>query len=223
MKASQPKNMALGQLYTNEVDKRVLQAMAAVKREDFVPAHLRHCAYVDEDLDVGGGRFLIAPMVLGKLLTIAEITPASRVLVVGALSGYVAAVVAQLASPVFTTESNTELVATTRANMARMNLGESVTVEEVKNLADGYGAYAPFDAIIIPGAVEFVPEALGEQLSQHGRLVTIQKNSDRLGMHGNMGRGTVVTRLHNQLQQREYFDAASEILPSFEKRKVFVF
>src|SRR5690348_12087479 len=91
------KHMIFGQLYTNDIlDKRILDAMAAVPREEFLPEKLRGAAYVDDDLEVSPGRFLMAPLTFAKLLDLAEITPACRVLIVGCLNGYYAAVISKL-------------------------------------------------------------------------------------------------------------------------------
>src|SRR5690606_26816472 len=100
-------NMALGQLLVNEVlDQRLLRAMLSVPRELFVPDRLKHAVYVDEDLDLGGGRYLISPLTLARLLAMADIRPHSRALCVGALSGYCAAVLSKLAAHVVATEND---------------------------------------------------------------------------------------------------------------------
>ncbi|MGI8611325.1 MAG: protein-L-isoaspartate O-methyltransferase family protein [Sphingomicrobium sp.] len=142
-------------------DPAVLEAMGSVAREQFVPEDNRPLAYADRSLPIGGGRFLAAPAVLGQLLT--EMTPqhGERALVVGAGAGYTAAVLAAVGCEVVALESSPELVARAR------DLGIK-TVEGP--LEAGHDGGAPYDLIIIDGAVEFIPEEIVDQLAEGGRL-----------------------------------------------------
>jgi protein-L-isoaspartate(D-aspartate) O-methyltransferase len=220
---SQSLNMVLGQIITNDVlDKRILTALNTVKREDFLPAHLHGCAYVDEDLDVGNGRFLLEPLTFARMLQLAELTPACRVLCVGTLSGYSAAVLAWLASHIVATEIDGDYTAQTRANLAKLKL-TNVDVQHVKSLADGYAMSAPYDVILINGAIDFVPEDLASQLSMHGRLVAVHRKSLRPGSKMGLGKILLVKRAGNQLQSREYFDSGAALLPNFERASSFQF
>ncbi|MDX2113618.1 MAG: protein-L-isoaspartate O-methyltransferase [Alphaproteobacteria bacterium] len=219
----QAKYMALGQLYTNEItDPRLLQAMVDVPREQFLPASLQGVAYVDEELPLADGRFLMEPLTVAKLLSLSEIQETSRVLVVGALTGYVVALAAKLAHHVVATETNPQMLAQTRENLAKLALS-NVDLQQVKSLADGYALSAPYDAIIITGAVEVIPESLGSQLSIHGKLAAVFKVAQRPASRLGLGRGTLVTRAANGLQYREMFDASAALLPEFAKPAGFVF
>lgn len=142
-------------------DAAVLEAMGAVPREQFVPDDIRPLAYADRSLALGGGRFLPPPAVLGLLLT--ELAPEAgeRALVIGAATGYSAAVLAAIGCEVIALESSAELAAAAR------ELGANV-VEGA--LDKGYQAGAPYDLILIDGAVEHLPEAIVAQLADGGRL-----------------------------------------------------
>jgi protein-L-isoaspartate(D-aspartate) O-methyltransferase len=142
-------------------DSLVLEAMGTVAREQFVPEDSRPLAYVDRSLPIGGGRYLAAPAVLGQLLTQIAPTPGERALVVGAGSGYSAAVLAAIGCEVAALERSPELAARAR------ELG--ITVAEGR-LDAGHQAGAPYDLILIDGAVEFIPDAIVEQLADGGRL-----------------------------------------------------
>ncbi|MFO0389204.1 MAG: protein-L-isoaspartate O-methyltransferase family protein [Alphaproteobacteria bacterium] len=221
--SSQSMNMILGQILTNDVlDKRILTALNTIKREDFLPAHLHGCAYVDEDLDVGNGRFLLEPLTFARMLQLSEITPACRVLCVGALSGYSAAVLAWLASHIVTTEIDAEYVKQIRTNLAKLHL-TNVDVQQVKSLADGYALSAPYDVILVNGAIDFVPEDLASQLAINGRLVAVHRKSLRPGSNMGLGKLLLVKRVGNQLQSREYFDCGAALLPNFERNASFKF
>src|SRR5687768_7743137 len=142
-------------------DQLVLDAMGSVAREQFVPDDNRPLAYVDRSLPVGGGRYLAAPAVLGQLLTQMAPKPGERALVVGAGTGYTAAILAAIGCKVAALESSPSLA--TRAR----ELGIT-TVEGP--LEAGHKAAAPYDLILIDGAVEFIPDAIVQQLADGGRL-----------------------------------------------------
>ncbi len=144
-------------------DVAVLEAMDAAPREQFVPTTQRALAYSDRSIALGGGRFLTAPAVLGQLLTQMAPQAGERALVVGAATGYSAKVLAHLGCEVIAVESSPELAARAR------ELGVP-TVEGV--LENGHKAGAPYNLILIDGAVEHLPEAIVAQLADGGRLGT---------------------------------------------------
>lgn len=208
-------NMAVGQLYTNEItDRRILQALVNVPREPFVPQVRQAAAYVDEDIDLGNGRYLLAPLTFAQLLELAKITPSCRVLVIGCATGYTAAVIKKLGGHVVAIDSNADFVAKTREHAKRLKLGD-IDIEHVSNLSEGYGKSAPYNAIVICGAVRDIPEDLNTQLAMDGRLVAVRNISQRPGLSGGLGKVLLVRRIDRHLQYREYFDAATAILPGF--------
>jgi protein-L-isoaspartate(D-aspartate) O-methyltransferase len=142
-------------------DRGVLDAMRAVPRERFVPDDVRPLAYADRALPLGDGRFLAAPSVLGQLLTQMMPLPGQRALVVGASRGYSAAVLGEMGLEVVGLESSAELAA--RASDAGIEIVQGP-------LEDGCKKGAPYDQILIDGAVEYIPEPIIEQLAEGGRL-----------------------------------------------------
>lgn len=151
------------------VDDRVLAAMRAVRRECFVPRHLAELAYEDNPLPIGDGQTISQPYIVAHMAEAAEIAPGDRVLEIGTGSGYGAAVLAQLASQVWTIERYESL-----AEQATQNLrGQGVTNVHVV-VGDGTVGcprQAPFDAIIVTASAPDVPPALEAQLVDGGRLV----------------------------------------------------
>lgn len=217
------RNMTFGQLITNEVlDPRIIDAMEYIPREMFVPDNLQESAYVDEDLDVGNGRFLMAPVTFARLLHLANITPTSRVLNIGALSGYTAAVISRLAGHVVATETDPYLIEHMVANLDYLG-ASNVDVQRVGMLADGYATSAPYNVIIIAGAVSVIPEVLGMQFALDGRLAAVRQVSHRPGYRGGLGKGMLVKRVNNQLHYREHFDAPASATPGFERSPGFRF
>ena len=160
--------MVASQLRTNAVsDARVIAAMASVPRERFVRADMAPFAYRDSLVSLGGGRSLNLPIATGRLLTEARLLPSDRVLLIGAATGYTAAVLAELVSTVVAVESDHALVA-----MARGALGADDRITIIEGpLERGHPDGAPYDLMVIDGAVERVPDALVSQVRPGGRVV----------------------------------------------------
>ena len=160
--------MVASQLRTNAVsDARVIAAMASVPRERFVRTDMAPFAYRDSLVSLGGGRSLNLPIATGRLLTEARLLPSDRVLLIGAATGYTAAVLAELVATVIAVESDHALVA-----IARDALGADDRITIIEGpLEAGHPEGAPYDLIVIDGAVERVPDALVSQIRPGGRVV----------------------------------------------------
>jgi protein-L-isoaspartate(D-aspartate) O-methyltransferase len=211
--------MVDGQVRTNDVtDRRILDAMLALPREDFVPEDKRALAYLDLDLDVAAAgsakRFLVKPMLTAKMLQAADIAAADNVLIVGCATGYAAAIAAKLAAKVTAVESDPALVAKGSKILAQLGLA-NVTFK-VAEAAAGDPEGAPYDVIILNGATEVAPETLYGQLKDGGRLVGVFAMS-------RPARAMIVTHSHDDFGNRALFDAAAPVLPGLERRPAFVF
>jgi protein-L-isoaspartate(D-aspartate) O-methyltransferase len=205
------------QLRTNTVhDDRVLDAFDAVPRERFVPEPLRGVAYIDEDLPLGNGRWLIEPMVLARLIQLAAIGPTDNVLVIGDPSGYAAAVIARLAGRVVMAESESGAVAAARQRLAELGCADVETVQG--RLDQGYEAGAPYSAIVLAGAAADVPHTLRTQLTEGGRMVGVIRKPG-----APMGEAEVMTRVGAVLSRRPVFDAGTPYLPGFQPAPSFAF
>jgi protein-L-isoaspartate(D-aspartate) O-methyltransferase len=188
-------------------DPRVLDAMAAVERENFLPDHTRPLAYVDRAVAISDGRFLPPPAVLGRLLTEMMIEPGQRALVVGAGTGYSSAVLAHMGVVVVGLESSAELAARAR------ELGVDVVDGPLES---GWKKLAPYDQILIDGAVEHVPDVIVDQLADGGRLGTalLDRGVSRL---------TVGRKAGGAFGYVSLGDAGTPALPGFSKPRVFTF
>lgn len=159
------------QLRTNDViDPAVVGAMAAMPREAHVPAALAGVAYMDRAIALGHGRALNAPLVTGRLLIAAAIRPGMRVLLIGSATGYTAALLALLGAEVHAVEEQGELMAAAQRAIANENIRWVLGP-----LAAGAPDAAPFDRIIVEGAIETLPDALAAQLAEGGRLVAARR------------------------------------------------
>ncbi len=204
--------MVASQLRTTGVnDPRVIAAMGAVPRERFMPADRLAFAYADTIVPLTGGRDLSSPMALGRMLTEARLDGSERALVVGAATGYSAAVLARLAASVVALEQDPGLAAFARDALA----GTGVTVVEGA-LNAGHQSGAPYDFVLIDGAVEEVPQAIVDQVADGGEiaLALIEQGVTRLCV------GRVVA---GAFGSQCYSDAAAAVLPGFEKPRIFSF
>lgn len=209
------RNMVASQIRTNEVtDEALLAALTDVPRERFVPAPLRGVAYIDEDLPIKRGRYLMEPMVFARLVQLAGVGPNDVVLDIGCGTGYSTAVLARLTNTVVALESDAELAAAATANLAELGIDNAVVV--TAPLAEGYAKQAPYDVIFFNGAIPRIPDLISRQLAEGGRLVAV------VGEHG-VGRGTLMTRARGAAASRPAFDAAVPMLPDFVVEQGFVF
>ena len=216
--ATQRLNMVESQVLTSDVtDRRILRAMRELPRESFVPAPMAALAYMDEAVPLTppgpGRRWLLAPRLQAKLLQLAAIDDGYRVLDIGCASGYSSAVLAGMAKTVVALESDIRLAEQARTNLSARGLDNACVV--VGELTAGWAAKAPFDAIVIEGAVPAVPEMLFDQLKDGGCLVAIVSQDG-------LGKATIWRRLARSVDSWTAFDAATPALPGFERAAVFV-
>jgi protein-L-isoaspartate(D-aspartate) O-methyltransferase len=212
------RTMVDGQLRTFDVnDMPLLDAMDTVPRELFVLPGRQDLAYIDQDILVSDGaerRYMLSPMILGRMIQALAIEAGERVLDVACGRGYASAVFHKLGAQVTALESDEAL-----ASVARESLGAAgaagVTVV-TGPLDEGYAGNAPYDAILINGSVEVRPEALLGQLAEGGRLVCV------IG-RGRAAQATVYVRSGDALGERSLFEAAAPMLTPFLRTPGFTF
>ena len=200
--------MVASQLRTVGVnDPEVVAAMSAVAREGFVPPGREAFAYADAAVPLGGGRALMEPLVTGLLLTHARIERHERVLLIGAGTGYSAALIGRLADSVTAVESDAGLAATARAN--------GVTVVEAP-LVEGSPDGGPYDLIYFDGAIEQLPAALVAQLKPGGRVAAVIREAG-------VGRAKVGGVVGDTVVGAGVIEVSAPLLPGFARVAEFVF
>jgi len=207
--------MVDGQVRTTDVtDPAILAAMLAIPREAFVDEGRRPLAYIDEDIEIAPGRYLMEPSPFAKLVQLAAIRPGETVLDVGAGTGYSSAVLSQLAGRVVALESDAALADRARAALAALAIDNVAVV--TGPLRGGHAEAAPYDVILLEGAVEVLPDALFAALRDGGRLVAVEGR-------GNAGVARLYLKSGGTVTGRRAFNAAVKPLPGFERTPAFVF
>ncbi len=211
--------MVDGYLRPNKVtDTRILDAMRDLPRERFVPPALSGLAHLDEDLPLGGGRVLMDPLITARLVQLATPHTGERALVVGAGTGYLAALLARCGVHVTALEEEERLLALARAAYA--DPGCAGVAQQVRLLAGpllaGDPQGAPYDVIVVQGAVAAMPDAYAGQLGRGGRLVGVI--ADAAGGHGVLGE-----LAGGRVRLRPAFDCATPLLPQLRPVPAFTF
>jgi protein-L-isoaspartate(D-aspartate) O-methyltransferase len=205
--------MVSNQLRPNKVaDPAVLAAMETIARDRFVPADMGAVCYRDTTVRLGGGRVLNPPIATGRLLDRARIVRGERALLVGAGTGYVAALLAHIGATVIALEEDAALAAAAREALA----GEGTVTVVEGPLAAGWAQGGPYDLIYVDGGVEEIPAALVDQLAPAGRLVggLVEKSVTHLieARRGAAGLGLA-----------RFADVEIAALPGFAKAPAFAF
>ena len=205
--------MVVSQLRPNAVtDQRVIAAMATLPRERFLPADVRGQAYRDTSIPIGEGRYANLPMATARLLDAADLQAGDRVLLIGAAGGYTAAVLAEIVGSVTAVETLPALC--TLAREALAGWGDATLIEAP--LAGGAPDGAPYDVLIVDGAIAHVPDALIDQVRPGGRVAMgiVERGVTRLaaGRRSAGGFGLVA-----------FADCDCVVLPGFDRPTGFRF
>jgi protein-L-isoaspartate(D-aspartate) O-methyltransferase len=210
------RNMIDGQLRPNRVRNAQLLAVAGdLPRERFLPEVLRSMAYADDDVPLGNGRHLMEPMVLARLIQALQPQPEHNAMVVGSGRGYGAALLARLVKSVVAVESDPTLAAA--AEQTVKELGLSGIEQKIGKLEQGHPP-GPYNLILIEGAIQQVPPAILDQLTDGGRLSTVMA-----GPAGVLGVAQLFVKEGRAASGRPLFDAGTPTLPGFAPPPRFTF
>ncbi len=211
------RNMIDGQLRPNRVtNDLLLSAVADLPRERFLPEALKSVAYADDDVPLGGGRFLMEPMVLARLIQTLQPAATDNALVVASGRGYGAALLSRLVKSVVAVESDRSLAGS--AEQTIRELGIDNVQQVVGPMEAGAPSSGPYDVILIEGAVHEIPRAILDQLAEGGRLGTVIA-----GTSGAVGVAHLVVKEGGVTSGRPLFDAGTPLLPGFAPPPRFTF
>lgn len=205
-------HMIQSQILTGHVlDPQIIEALGAVDRAAFAPPALRGAAYLDEEVPLGRGRFLLEPLVFARLLKYADLQPGDTVLDVACGTGYSAAVLSRIVRRVVCMENAATLVQAAVASLASFPNVRLVTT----SFAGGSAVDAPYDVIFIEGGIEHIPPALCDQLREGGRLLTVEHEAaSRPGTAG-LGKIARFEKTRGQLYKTLFHDAQVRLLDDF--------
>jgi len=190
----------------------IIDAMLTVPREAFVPRSLREAAYMGENINLGGGRVILEPRTLAKMLDTLDIRETELVLDIGSALGYSAAVMARMAAAVVAVEEDAGMAAEAQSLLVEHS-ADNVIVHEGPLVA-GADALGPYDVIAVQGAVTQLPGALLAQLKDGGRIAC-------LFMENALGVMRIGYKIDGQMSWRFAFNAGAPVLPGFEKKAAF--
>jgi len=206
------KNMVDCQLKPNKIkDNEVINAFLNVPREMFVKKnHIKH-AYLDDNLSLGNGRFLLNPVILSRLIQALELKKNETILNIASGSGYGVVILSYLADTVLGIENDKNLLEKSLELLLNLDVNNAAIIKG--DIKEGFVKQAPYDAILIEGAVEEVPEIILTQLSDKGRLVTVQSNES------GYGKAILIEKFNNNFITNILFDAYVPILSGFRSNK----
>ncbi len=218
-------NMVETQIRPNEVtETRLLAALRELPRERFVPPELRTLAYMDAGIEVfpavdgAPARYLLAPMVLARLVQLAAVGARDTVLDIGCASGYSTAVLARLGRSVTGLEPEPELAHAARGALLALGIANADIVEGA--LAQGHKAAGPYDVILLNGSVPELPEALISQLKEGGRVAAVLSSGAGIGTQG---KAYLFVKVGGEMSGLPHFDAGAHPLPGFVPEPSFSF
>ncbi|SDK44696.1 protein-L-isoaspartate O-methyltransferase family protein [Paracoccus chinensis] len=201
------------QVRPNDVTKyNVIAAMLEIPREEFVPDSRRDVAYVGENIEIARGRVVLEPRTIAKMIDALDLQPTELVLNLAAGYGYTAAVLGRLAQAVVAVEEDAEMAAEATRRLAGIGADNVAVVQGP--LAAGHKAEAPYDAILIEGAIEELPDSLAEQLAEGGRIIT-------LFLDATVGVVRSGVKLDGVITWRYAFNAGAPVLPGFRRVREF--
>ena len=212
-------HMVDSQVRPNKViDPRIIRAMRRLPRERFLPPASACRAYADEDVPLPGGRAMIEPMVIARLVQLLKLREHETALVVAAGSGYGAALLDACGAKVTALEDDQGLLALARRALPAIAPGVSLVEGPV---GAGWPAGAPYDVILIEGAVQRVPDILAAQLRAGGRVAAV------VAQPGGPGSGVLAEAVHVgdevRLRAQSFFECACPALPQLAPRPAFTF
>jgi protein-L-isoaspartate(D-aspartate) O-methyltransferase len=207
--------MVESQIRPNDVtDQALIAAFRQIPREAFTPAHLKSVAYSDQELDLGAGRYLLRPRDLGKLLQGLAPRPGQKALEIAGATGYGSALMAACGADVTLLEPDQGLL--NAALTAFKEVGLTDARSGATAIAAGWADGAPYDIILVNGAVEVTPEAWFAQLAENGKLAVIVRA-------GASGGARLYSKAHGTTAYRVLFDAAPPVLPGLVAPRPFHF
>lgn len=191
----------------------IIDAFLEVPRELYVPGSQKEAAYAGANMPLTPGRVLLESRTFSKMLELLNIQPEDLVLDIGCGLGYSAAILARLAEAVIALEEDEAMASEAEATLAEQSVDNAVVV--TGPLAEGAAKHSPYDVIVLQGGVNVLPDVIGAQLKEGGRIAC-------LFMEGALGTVRIGYKIDGRINWRFAFNAGAPVLPGFEAVPSFV-
>lgn len=209
------RNMVASQVLVNKVnDPLVIDAISQVPREKFLPVARQNLAYLDQDLELSTGRWLMQPMVAARLIQLADLKAQDNVLVLPCGGGYMSVLISKIVESVVSIEEDEMVYSSVSKTISQLAPDNVVVINSP--VKEGCSAESPFDVIFFDGGVEEIPDNIQHQLADKGRLVAVFND-------GKVGRATIIERYGDAFGKRVEFDVRIPTLPEFKVKNTFLF
>lgn len=203
-RANMVKSQILPQNIRNEL---LVEIISKTPRQIFIPEERQGIAYMDEAVMVGGGRYIMPPMVFAKMVEVLDIKGNESILDIACGTGYSSVILANLCRKVVAVESNNDLASKAHLNLNKLGVNNVIIIGD--RLVDGHEESAPYDIIFINGAIKEVPASLLGQLGDNGKLITI------ISKARNMGSIVLLKKINGVTSSEDIFDVNLPLIEDF--------
>ena len=211
----QNSNMVNGQIKPiNGISQRIVSIFHSLDRSSFMPKELIDNSFTEKNITLANNRVILRPSIIAKIVMHIDLKENENVLILGSTNGYLAAILSLLAETVIVIEEDDNLMRISEENIKKNEINNVIFFK--KNISEGCAEQSPFNAIIIEGAVESLPQTILDQLEIGGRLLTI------LSENG-ICNAKIFTRKKTILQSQSLFPCSVPVLSSFKQKNIFSF
>ena len=198
----------------NGMNEKLVSIFNSLNREDFMPEEFKESAYVEKNLALSNHRVILKPELVAKIAMHIALKENENVLILGSTTGYLTAILSLIAETVIVVEEDDSFIKSSEIATKENNLNNVIYIN--KSILSGCIEQSPFNAIIIEGAVDHVPQKLLNQLENDGRLIAI------LSENG-LCNAKMFTRKEAVFYSKQLFPCSLPVLPSFKEKNIFSF
>ena len=198
----------------NGITEKLVSIFNSLNREDFMPEEFKQSSYVEKNLVLSNHRVILKPELVARIAMYIDLKENENVLILGSTTGYLTAVLSLIAETVIVVEEDDSYIKSSERSTKENNLNNVIYIN--KNISSGCVEQSPFNAIIIEGAVDHVPQKLLNQLENGGRLIAILSEKG-------LCNAKMFTRKETMFYTKHLFPCSLPVLPSFKEKNIFSF
>ena len=198
----------------NGMTEKLVSIFNSLNRENFIPEEFKQSAYVEKNLVLSNQRVILKPELIARIAMYIDLNENENVLILGSTTGYLTAVLSLIAETVIVVEEDNSYIKSSELSLKENNLNNVIFIN--KSISNGCVEQSPFNAIIIEGAVNHVPQKLLNQLEKGGRLIAIVSENG-------LCNAKMFTRKETMFYSKQLFPCSLPVLPSFKEKNIFSF